>query len=90
MLEWMLAITTREKSVADGRLLMSTDNKTLSDFWNEWQYGVNGKESLKSLEAQTNGIWRNDPPGSGRFKQFWAQRSPIYAIILSTTCLPRI
>lgn len=78
------AIVLREKDFGAGngqkRVLMSTENVTLEDYWNEFSRGRNGQPSLRQLEEQ--GMeWRRDPKGSSRFRTFWYYRAPIYNLV---------
>jgi hypothetical protein len=59
---------------------MSTENKSLDDFWFEFAHGRNGNRALRDLEAVSMD-WRRDPPKSSKFKTFWGYRSPIYNLI---------
>jgi hypothetical protein len=61
-------------------VLMSTENKTLDDFWQEFAHGQNGNIALMLLEAKGMGWWR-DPEGSGKFEVFWGYRNPIYKLV---------
>jgi hypothetical protein len=70
----------RHHDYGDGRVLMSTENKSLDDFWFEFAHGRNGNRALRDLEAVSMD-WRRDPPKSSKFKTFWGYRSPIYNLI---------
>jgi hypothetical protein len=70
----------RHVHYGDGRVLMSTENKTIEDFWYEFANGRNGNPALRDLE-QVSMDWRRDPPNSSQFKTFWGYRSPIYNLI---------
>ena len=73
---------SRAEDVGRGKVqvLMSTENKTLDDFWQEFAHGRNGNVALRVLEAEGMG-WRRDPKGSSKFKVFWGYRSPIYKLV---------
>jgi hypothetical protein len=71
---------SRDRCYGDGRVLMSTENKTLDDFWSEFVNGRNGNQALRDLE-EVSMDWRRDPPNSSQFKAFWGYRSPIYNLI---------
>jgi hypothetical protein len=73
---------SRAEDVGRGKVpvLMSTENKTLDDFWQEYAHGRNGNVALRRLEAEGMG-WRRDPKGSSKFKVFWGYRSPIYKLV---------
>jgi hypothetical protein len=73
---------SRSEDFAKGKVqvLMSTENKTLDHFWQEFAHGSNGNVALRLLEAEGMG-WRRDPKGSSKFKVFWGYRSPIYKLV---------
>ena len=60
--------------------IMSYENITLSDFWDEYYRGRNGKPSLLSLEKEGM-CWRRDEPGKTVNKKAWCQRVPIYNLM---------
>jgi len=76
----------RIELLQEGMQLMSSNNITLQDYWEEFCHGRNGLPSLKSLEEQGK-EWRRDPEpedGSkrrGSFKTYWSYRAAIYNLI---------
>ena len=65
---------------AANRILQSSDNSTLEDFWNEFAHGRNGNPPLRDLEIEGMD-WRRDVPGKTTFKTFWNYRCPMYNLI---------
>ena len=73
------------KRKADGMYLMSTENVTLKDTWEEFTIGRNGLPSIRDLEEKGKGwrrdLLREDGTRGTAFKTLWAYRSPIYNLI---------
>ena len=62
------------------KYVMSEENVTAKDFWDEYKKGINGQKSIEYLEKNEPG-WRKDPPGKTSFRSFWQRRSYIYKLI---------
>jgi hypothetical protein len=72
--------TSRHSLCNNGMILLTNDNTTAREFWDEFQYGRNGGPVIRELEDKSK-EWRSDPKRSS-MKACWSNRSPIYNYII--------